>query len=113
VSGSATGITMTLPPEVQPILDSLTGETPDKKLAHLLLNEIRRKLESCEEERLDLEIKYGMEYGSFKGQLEAGELGHEFGHELEMDAMRWEDLIAEKQHWLEQLRLAKELLQWR
>jgi hypothetical protein len=104
-------ITMTLPPEMQPILDSLRGETPDKKLVHLLINEIRRRLEESEQERLDLEIKYEMEYTEFKQQLEAGALGDEFGYELEMDAMRWDDLIAEKQHWLRQLRLAKELLQ--
>ena len=37
--------------------------------------------------------------------LEAGELGDEFGHELEMDAIRWDDLISEKKHWLQQLNL--------
>lgn len=110
-SHEATTITMTLPPRMQPILDSLTGETPGKKIAHLFVSEIRCKLEACEQERLDLEIKYGMEYAEFKEQLEAEALGDEFGYELEMDAMRWGDLIAEKQHWLQQLRLAKELLQ--
>ena len=108
---TATSITMTLPLKIQPILDSLTGETPDKKIAHLLLGEIRRRLEACEQERLDLEIKYGLEYAEFKQQLEAEVLGDEFGYELETDTMRWEDLIAEKQHWLQQLRLARELLQ--
>ena len=106
----ATTITMTLPPKMQLILDSLAGETPDRKIAHLLVNDIRRRLEECEHERLDLEIKYGVEYAEFKQQLEAGALGDEFGYELEMDAMQWSDLIAEKQHWLQQLQLAKELL---
>lgn len=110
-TATATSVTMTLPQKMQPILDSLTGETPDKKIAHLLLSEIRRKLEACEQERLDLEIKYGMEYAEFKQQLEAGALGDEFGYELEMDAMRWDDLVAEKKHWFQQLQLAKELLQ--
>jgi hypothetical protein len=110
-SQAATAITMTLPPQMQPLLDSLTGETPDQKIAHLFVSEVRCKLEACEQERLDLEIKYGMEYAEFKEQLEAGALGEEFGYELEMDAMRWDDLITEKQHWLQQLRLAKDLFQ--
>ena len=111
MSGTPTSITMTLPPKLQPILDSLAGETPGKKIAHLLMSEIRRRLEACEQERLNLEIKYGLEYDAFKEQLGTGALGDEFAHELEMDAMRWEDLIAEKQHWLQQLQLARDLLE--
>jgi len=92
-------------------LESLTGATLDQKIAHLLLGEIRRNLGACEQERLELEVKYGLEHSEFQRQLEAGALGDEFGYELEMDAMRWDDLIAEKQHWLRQLRLVKELFQ--
>jgi hypothetical protein len=103
-------VTVILPPKIQPILESLTGETPDQKIAHLLVGEIRRHLTACEQERLELEVKYGVEHEDFRRQLEAGALGDEFGYELEMDAMRWDDLIVEKQHWLQQLRLARELL---
>jgi len=37
-----------------------------------------------------------MEYAEFKPQLEAGAPEDEFGYELEMDPMRWRDLIAER-----------------
>jgi len=104
------GFTVTLPHKVQPILEGLTGETPIQKIAYLLLGEIRHNLAACEQERLDLEVKYSMDYPEFRQQMEAGTLGNEFGYELEMDAMRWEDLATEKQHWLRQLRLARELL---
>jgi hypothetical protein len=46
-------------------------------------------LAECERERLELEVKYGMEYEDFCRKLEAGDLGDEFGYELELDAMRW------------------------
>jgi hypothetical protein len=111
MSKPATNVTITLPHKAQSILETLTGATPDEKIAHLLLDEIRRNLEACEQERLALEVKYGIEYPEFRRQLEAGALGDEFSYELERDAMRWEDLIAEKQHWLQQLRLAREWLQ--
>jgi hypothetical protein len=107
----AASVTVTLPHKMQPILEALTGATPDEKIAHLLLGEIRRNLEASEQERLELEVKYGMEYPEFRQQLETGALGDEFSYELETDAIRWDDLIAEKQHWLQQLRLARELLQ--
>ena len=108
---STTSVTVTLPQEIQPVLDSLTGTTLDQKIVHLLLGETRRKLAACEQERLELEIKYGVEYPEFRRQLESGILGNEFSHRLEMDAMQWDDLIVEKQHWLRELRLLKELLQ--
>ena len=108
--GSAASVTVTLPSQVQRVLESLTGTTPDQKIVHLLMGEIRRNLEACEGERLELEVKYGMEYDEFRQQLEACALGDEFGYDLETDAMRWDDLIAEKKYWLQQLRLTRELL---
>ncbi len=110
MSTLATTMTIELPPGTRPLLDSLAGETPDQKIVHLLLGEVRRHLEACERERLELEIKYGMEYDSFQQKLEAGQFGDEFNYELEMDAIRWGDLIAEKRHWLQQSSLLKGLL---
>ena len=110
MSKSATNVTITLLHKAQSILETLTGATPNEKIAHLLLGEIRRNLEACEQERLTLEVKYGIEYPEFRRQLKAGTLGDEFSYKLERDAVRWEDLIAEKQHWLQQLRLAREWL---
>ncbi len=70
---------------------------------------IRRHLEECTQERRGLEFKYSLQYADFQRKLEAGELGDEFGYELEMDALRWGDLIAEKEHWLQRLSLLKGL----
>jgi hypothetical protein len=103
-------MTVELSPKVRPVLDSVAGETLDQKIARLLLGEIRHHLEACERERLELEIKYGLEYVDFRRKLEAGELGDEFGYALEVDALKWEDLIAEKKYWLQQLSLLKGLL---
>lgn len=103
-----TSITVALPAAAQPILETLTGATAGEKIARLLLAEIQRNLEACEKERLALEVKYGIDYPEFQRQLESGALGDEFGYELEQDAMRWEDLITEKQYWLQQLCLARE-----
>lgn len=59
-------------------------------------------LETCERERLGLEVKYGLEYEDFRRKLESGDLGDEFGYELELDAMRWEGLVIERKRWLGQ-----------
>ena len=53
-------MTIELSPEMRPVLNSVAGETPDQKIAHLLLGEIRHHLEACEQERLELEIKRGL-----------------------------------------------------
>jgi len=99
--------TIDISSKMLPLLDKIAGKTPNQKITYLLLDAIRRNLESCDREQLELEIKYGMEYAEFKRGLEAGALGDEFGYDLEMDAIRWSDLIAEKKHWLQQLSLIK------
>jgi len=76
----------------------------------LLLSELRRNLEECEREMPDLEVKYGLTCEQFRVQLEAGRLRDPFSYPLEQDAMRWEDLLIEKQHWLDLLRDAHRLL---
>jgi hypothetical protein len=94
-------MTIELLSRVRPVLDSIAGETPDQRIANLLISEVRHNLELCEQERLGLEIKYGLEYDEFKRRLEAGEFGDEFEYTLELDALRWGDLIAEKKHWFQ------------
>ncbi|HEY84956.1 MAG TPA: hypothetical protein G4N96_07600 [Chloroflexi bacterium] len=105
-------MTVELFPQVGSILDSVVGvgETPTQKITHLLLSEIHRHLEACEREQLELEIAYGLEYADFERKLEAGDLGNEFEYEIEMDALRWSDLIVEKKYWLHQLNQLKGLL---
>ena len=107
MSSRAETITVDLSAEVGPVLDGIEGATADQKIARLLMGAIRQNLEACERERLDLEIRYGAEHEEFRRKLEAGELGDEFGFELETDAVRWDDLLVEKRHWLKQLNLLK------
>lgn len=104
-------VTVDLSPQVGAVLGGVTGETFDQKIAYLLQNEVRRHLEACERDQLELEIKHGLEYEAFVEQLESGALGNEFGYALEMDALRWGDLIAEKKHWLQQLNALRELFE--
>ena len=105
----ASSMTIHLPTKVRPLLDSMVGDTLEQKIAGLLLDAVRHNLEACEQERLELEIKYGLEYGEFRRKLDAGDLGNEFEYALETDVMRWDDLIAEKKHWLQQVRYLKAL----
>jgi len=102
-------MTIELSPQVGPVLEGIAGETPNQKIAQLLWGEIRRHLEACEREQLELEIKHGLEYAEFVRKLEAGDLGDEFDYPLEIDALRWGDLVAEKKHWLQQLNQLKGL----
>ncbi|MBL7065132.1 MAG: hypothetical protein ISS49_13125 [Anaerolineae bacterium] len=99
-----------LTPPLFTALRSIKGENLRQKLARLLASQLRRNLEACEREALDLEIKYGLEYKEFQARLGAGELGDEFAYELERDAMRWSDLRVEKRHWLGLLRPVKKLI---
>lgn len=104
-------VVVEIKPQVQTILSkTMVGETVNERIARLLLGELRRNLEECEREMLDLEVKYGLTHEQFRAQLEAGELGDPFSYPLEQDTMRWEDLLTEKQHWLELLRDARGLL---
>ncbi|MGA9348163.1 MAG: hypothetical protein WBW48_05070 [Anaerolineae bacterium] len=103
-----TAIEMTA--QLRPILDRVEGETTDQKIARLLFHQLRRYLEECEREMLDLEIKYGLTYDQFKACLERGELGDPFSYPLEQDAMRWDDLMVEKHQWLSYLKSVESLL---
>ena len=89
-------LSIAISPRVRPVLESMAGETPDQKITNLLLNELRRNLEACDKELLDFEVKYGLEHADFARKLAAGKLGNEFGYDLEMDAMRWQD---RRDHW--------------
>lgn len=48
-----------------------------------------------------------MDHSEFQRRLNAGALGDMFGYELEIDAMRWDDLLAERKHYLPQLAALK------
>ncbi len=101
---------MELAPKIQPILENIAGKGLNNKIARLLAGELRRYLSECEQEILQLEIKYGCEYEEFKEQRRKGRLGDEFTYPLEQDTMRWEDLVTEKRHWLKQLKAVEGFL---
>jgi len=95
--------------QIQPVIEKFKGDNFNQKIAHLLGSGVERYLEECEREYLRLEIKYGLGYDQFKEEVKKGKLGDEFSYELENDLMRWEDLIVEKKHWLEQLKTVRKL----
>jgi hypothetical protein len=101
-------VTVDLSPQVGFVLGSVAGETLHQKIVYLLQNEVRRHLEACERDQLELEIKHGLEYEAFVEKLESGALGDAFEYTLEMDTLRWGDLVAEKKHWLQQLNVLRE-----
>ena len=71
---------------------------------NIFVRGLRDLLRECEQELLDLEIKYGFSYEEFKNKLEKGEFGGQFSYPVETDALRWDDLILEKKARLEVIR---------
>jgi hypothetical protein len=72
------------------------GSDPETEAVKIFNMGLRELLRECEEEIMQLEIKYGTSYEEFKAKLDSGELGDPFFYPLEKDAMLWEDLVAEK-----------------
>lgn len=99
-----------LDPQMQSLIEKVRGDNFNQKIAHLLESELEKYLQECEKEILRLEIKYALGWDQFEKEAKKGELGDEFSYDLEKDLMRWEDLLIEKKHWLDQLRVVKGLL---
>lgn len=57
---------------------------------------LKELLRECDEEIMDLEIKYGTSYEEFKSKLDSGELGDPFPYPLEKDAMLWERTLCQR-----------------
>jgi len=72
------------------------GSNPEMEAIKIFNMGLKELLRECDEEIMDLEIKYGTSYEEFKSKLDSGELGDPFSYPLEKDAMLWEDLMAEK-----------------
>ncbi len=81
----------------QPLRDTLKklGEVEENALK-IFIRGLTELLKECEEEILNFEIKYGASFEKFREMLEKGDLGDPFSYPLEKDAMKWEDLTAEK-----------------
>ena len=90
------------------IFKGFQGKEDDVALS-LLYAGLKEFLKKCEEEILELEIKYGMSFEKFKEYLDSGKLGDLHSYPLEKDAMLWEDLVREKQLRLESLRRLEQL----
>ncbi len=82
-------------PALRDMIDGL-GSNPEMEAIKIFNMGLKELLRECDEEIMDLEIKYGTSYEEFKLKLDSGELGDRFSYPLEKDAMLWEDLMAEK-----------------
>jgi len=86
------------------------GSDPETEAVRIFNMGLKELLRECEEEIMQLEIKYGTSYEEFKAKLDSGELGDPFSYPLEKDAMLWEDLVAEKRLRLGIIRQVEERL---
>ncbi len=82
-------------PALKDVIQGL-GSDPEMEAVKIFHMGLKGLLRECEEEIMNLEIKYGTSYEEFKSKLDAGEFGDPFSYPLEKDAMLWEDLMAEK-----------------
>jgi len=57
---------------------------------------IKEYLKECDLEILEYETKYGISIDELRKQIETGEIKDEFSYPLEIDIIKWEDLISEK-----------------
>ena len=79
------------------LLDTLKRlEEVEVNALKIFIRGLKELLKDCEEEILDFEIKYGISFEKFREMSEKGDLGDPFSYPLERDAMKWEDLMAEK-----------------
>lgn len=97
-----------LSPNLKDIFKGFKGKEDEVALS-LLSAGLREFLKECEDEILELEIKYGMSFEKFKEDLDSGKLGVPHSYPLEKDAMLWEDLVNEKQLRLVSLRRLEQL----
>jgi hypothetical protein len=86
------------------------GSNPEMEAIKIFNMGLKELLRECDEEIMDLEIKYGTSYEEFKSKLDSGELGDPFSYPLEKDAMLWADLMAEKRLRLRVIRQVEERL---
>lgn len=97
-----------LSPALKGIFKDLGGDEEDVAVK-ALTSGLRELLKECEEEILDLEIKYGFSFEKFKEELGKGSLGDPYSYPLEKDAIIWDDLVKEKRLRLESLRRLEQM----
>ena len=86
-------------------LNSVEGLTTDDKLLSLLETYLTVQLRACEQEISAYEVKYRCTFAEFASAWDNGQLPEKNSHTVERDYMEWEGLVAEKQRWLQRLRV--------
>lgn len=80
--------------------DYIKGDTPDKKISNLVDANLLQRLQECEEEIFEFEVKYKMPFSEFKQAWQQDEISDKYSHRVERDYMIWEGLEVEKKKWL-------------
>jgi len=102
--------TVRLPDALREALDYVEGESLNSKLAQLIINDLKTRLQICSHRIVDFEAEYGMEFEEFARAWQAGEIPHPHSHTVERDYMEWESLLVEFKQLLSQLkRLRKDV----
>lgn len=99
--------TVRLPDALRDALEYLEGENLDNKLAQVVMNDLKRRLQTCSQRIVDFEAKYGMEFEEFTHAWRAAEIPNRHSHEVERDYMEWESLHDEFKQLLSQLERLK------
>ena len=99
--------TVKVPDSFRDVLEYLEGDSLDKKLVHLITNELKRRLQACSHRIVDFEAKYGMGFEEFARAWQGGEIPNRHSHEVERDYMEWESLSDEHKLLLSQLKKLK------
>jgi hypothetical protein len=92
-----------LSPKLKEIF-KMFGEREEEETIKIFIAGLKEFLKECEEDILDFEIKYGLSFEKFKVEFEKGKFGDPHSYPLEKDAMKWEDLIKEKEFRLNAVR---------
>lgn len=99
--------TVKLPDALRDALNYLEGQSLGEKLANLIANDLKRRLQTCSQRIVDFEAKYGMGFEEFARAWQAGEIPNRYSHEVEHDYMEWESLVDEYKLLLAQLNRLK------
>ena len=61
------------------------------------------QIRACEQEISEYEVRYRSTFAEFARSWEQDEIPDKHNHAVERDYMEWEELVAEKDNWLERL----------
>jgi translation initiation factor 2 alpha subunit (eIF-2alpha) len=99
--------TVKVPDSLKDIFEYLEGETSDQKLVCLIVNDLKRRLQTCSQRIVKFEAKYGMRFEAFTQAWQAEEITNRYSHAVERDYMEWESLVDEYELLLSNLKKLK------